>query len=118
MTTTLKKRSDVVAEVTRQAETLMKSDPAKFGNIATARAEVWKERPDLAERYRQLPPEAPAASTGEATVVKGAGVLLKVDAEARELMKADRTLTEATARSEVWRRRPDLYAEYRAALDG
>ena len=117
LTTTLKKRSDVVAEATTKARELMEDDPGKYGDVATARAEVWRRRPDLAERYHQLPPEAPSRKA-ESPVVKGADVLLKVDAEARELMKVDPGLSEASARAEIWRRRPDLAEEYRRAIDG
>ena len=105
MTTTLSKRADIVAEATRLAEEKLAKGEAK--SMAAGRAEVWRERPDLAKRYVELPVEQPAATVASAPVVKGADALTKIDAEATRL---------GVSRSEVTRRRPDLRDEYHQAF--
>ena len=52
----------------------------------------------------------------DATVLKRGDVVAAATAEARELMKGRPGLSEAAARAEVWRRRPDLAALYAGGL--
>lgn len=99
-------------EATRQAETLMKNDPGKFADIATARAEVWRRRPDLAERYQQLPPEAASLAARTEPVVKGAGVIREVEQAAADLRKADPSISPAQAKARVWQEWDDLRDRY------
>ena len=99
------RRADVVGEATRIAQEKLTKGEA--GSMAAARARVWRERPDLAKRYVELPVEQPAATVASAPVVKGADALTKIDAEATRL---------GVSRSEVTRRRPDLRDEYHQAF--
>lgn len=123
-TTVLTKSSDVLAEVFNRAEELRKADPTL--TPTQARIEVWMENVDLREAYAQAAAERDAAivaasATGTAkaeSVVKGGDVLKKHAGAAAELRKADPSLTVAEARTLAWRQDPDLYEEYRRAIDG
>jgi len=103
------KRSEVEAEVTRLAK--QRHPERASQNIAAARAEVWRERPDLAERYAELTPEAPTQRTSAPAaqpVLKGSGALAALDVVADELIKRDPSLSRRQARRKATELRPDL----------
>lgn len=112
--TLLKSRTAVVDQVTELAKS---SYPELAGrSIRAARAKIWKERPDLATRHAELPPEIPEAPAASEPVIKGADALAKIDAEATKLRASRPDLTERQARIEVTKLRPDLTNEYHKAL--
>lgn len=114
MTTTFTKSSDVLEAATREAEKLMKAAPEKYPNIVAARAQVWKDRSDLADAFASFPAETPTAP--EKPIQKGQAAIDKATNIARELMTQhpDRFGSESDARAHVWRTRPDLAEAYQA----
>ena len=118
MTTMFTKASDVVEAATREAEKLMKAAPEKYPSIVAARAQVWRDRPDLADAFASLSVEP--APEPEQPVVKGANAIQKATNIARELLtnQPDRFVSEADARAHVWKTRPDLADEYQRELTG
>lgn len=108
---TVPTRSDVAAVAKKRAAEIRKTAPEL--TEAQALAKVWEDE-DLAERYEEAPmDEAPAPSP----VRKGAGVVSLVEAQARELRKADPGLTEAQAMAKAWEN--DTLGElYELALRG
>ena len=76
-TMTMSKRADVVGEATRIAQE--KVSKGEAGSMVVGRAQVWRERPDLAQRYVELPVEehgTPASpALRGAPVLKGGGVV-------------------------------------------
>jgi hypothetical protein len=114
MTTTLSKRSEVVDEVTRLAQEKLQKGEAQ--NLFAARALVWRERPELNERYRELPHELPEPQPVQAPVRKGGAIVDTVNAAATELRKQRPELSEHEARLQIWRSRPDLRELYQQAI--
>ncbi len=110
----------ILEEVNRLASELIAEDPTL--SPAKARMQVWKEHPELAELYRTLPSEAqgskgpaPHLANPPQQVVKSKRVIGKVVEKARELRKADPSLSLAQAKTKVWETHPDLVVEYRRA---
>lgn len=108
------KSSDVLAAATAEATKLMKAHPEKYPNVVAARAQVWRDRPDLAEAMQTLPADTPTAP--EKPVQKGQSAIDRATAEARQLMKMhpDRFPSEVAARAYVWKTDPDLAAAYQS----
>ena len=118
-------QEQVLEEVNRLASELIAQDPSGALTLAQARTAVWQKHPELVELYRTLPSgaqgskgPAPAphlANPPQKEVVKGHLVISKVAEKARELRKADPSLSMARAKSRIWETHPDLAAEYRRA---
>lgn len=105
--TTMSKRSDVMAVATAEARELQKTRPEL--SLPAARAEIWKKRPDLANRFNELPFESPPA-TQAAPVLKGGPAYQEATREAEDLMQRypDRHKSVTSARLEIYKIRPDL----------
>lgn len=108
----MSKRSDVVVEATRIAEENFSKGEA--GSMAAVRAQVWRENPDLARRYHELPVETLEAPAPP--VFKGAGAVAAIDIVAAEIRKSHPEISESQARVQAWRTRPDLRSAHNEAL--
>ena len=105
----LKTRSAVTAALGAKAEEIRKRDGVSLG---VARMRAWEELPHLAERYEELPPEAPAP----AQVRKAGSAMQEETAAAQELMKNNpgRYKGVSSARLDVYKADPALADRVRA----
>ena len=110
VTTTLTKKDDVQAVVTRLAK-------ERYPNVpeAAGRARIWAERPDLREAHEASPaPQTPAVDhETPASLEKGAPALAKRDAAVAELRKVYPDKSRAELRVMALQENPEIYDEYR-----
>jgi len=102
----LKTRDAVMTAATEIAKAELAADPS-LGSLPAARARVWRERRDLAARYRELPIEEPAAPE---PMSKVGPAMREATREAVELRKRHpgRYKSVAAARAEIYRADPEL----------
>jgi hypothetical protein len=98
-------------EVGPVLQSLADAAPEAYGKLESL---LEKAAPKFGELFKESGTAALPATPGDPkAIIKGASAIAKADQLAAALVEKE-GLTEADAKAEVWKRHPDLYAEYDA----